>query len=421
MKLTEQEQLILSGREGPARQRAMEILVMYGEAMQADKLLDIESVGLTISCPYPVDRHADMVMEDYNAVFSYASLNSLEVYDIPRMSARCCSQATNPSPDYLRYLGITDENLYRGIEITNDFMKRTGINNTLSCVQYLVGDLITLGQHCSVQESSAVIFVNSVLGGRTNCYGEMIGGCAALLGKIPNAGLHRTENRRGTHLVKVEEIPKELYEWDLLGYYMGKKLGAAVPVFQIEIPCVTADMHKSFGASLCTTGSIDMYHMIGLTPEAFTYEQAFGSNKPIEVYTYGAEEKKKALQLLDYAAEEEVDFVLMGCPHYSIYQMQKIAALLEGKKTKARLIIMTTWIIKEMADRNGYSEIIEKAGGFIMTDTCPPMIHIWPEGIKVMATDSGKMAHYTPSTRSDVSIHMGSMEHCVQAAITGKW
>lgn len=424
MLLTDEERSILDGRDGEAKQRAMEVLVMYGEALQAEKMVTVDNVSHTMSCPYPTDRHADQEFSDYDALYSYAVLCAQDgkVYqDIPKVKAFTSTCAANPSPDYLRYLGVTDEKIYKGIELTNAFLKKAGYSNLLTCTPYLVGQLTTLGEHCCMQESSAVIFVNSVLGGRTNCYGEIIAGCAALVGKIPQTGLHCDEERLGTHLVKVECVPKSIYEWDLMGYYMGKKIGAAVPVFEIDIPVITIDMHKSFGSALCTTGAIDMYHVIGHTPEAHTYEQAFGGRVPNAVFTYGEAEREEALAMLDYAKEVNVDMVLLGCPHYSIYQMQQVANLVDGGTCRAKLLVMTTQMIKDQCNRDGYTESIEKAGGFIMTDTCPMMIHYWPEGVKVMSTDSAKCAHYTPSTRPNYSIHMGSMEHCVEAALTGKW
>lgn len=425
MFLTDSEKAILSGSEGLARQRAMKLLVKYAIALRADRLIDVDNVGFSTPCPYPASRHADLEFESYEALFNYTHLNSdigEEVAEIPRVKAGCCcNHATNPNREYLAYLGIQDEKMERGFDDTNDFARRIGVNNVQTCVPHLVGHLASKGQHIVMGESAAVIFFNSVLGARTNVEGEMVGGAAALVGKVPNVGLHLDENRWGTHLILVDEVPEVLYEWDVLGYFIGKRIRSGIPVLKMDVPYISMDAHKCFGATLCTAGAADMYHIIGHTPEAATYELAFGKNTPAEVIHYGAAEKKKTLESLDFSKDENVDLVLVGCPHYTAYQIKRAAESLDNRRCKARLILMTSRTLYDQAKRNGDAEIIEKAGGFIMTDSCPPMVNLWPENSRVIATDSGKMAHYTPSKRSDVSIHMGSMEHCMQAALTGRW
>ena len=422
MKLTDEEKAVLAGSEGPARQKAMEFIVQYGIALGADRLLDTDNVLFTTPCPYPADRHADQEFDSYEAMFAYANMNSDETVPIPRMKAcHCSNHATNPNKDYLKYLNIRDEKLEKGIDDTNDFLRRVGVNNLLSCTPHLVGHLASKGEHIVCGESAAVIFLNSVFGARTNVEGDIVGGCAALVGKIPNAGLHLDENRLGTHLVIVDEVPTDLFEWDAMGYYLGKRIGAGVPVLQMDIPYVSMDAHKCFGSAICTSGAVDLYHIIGHTPEAATYEIAFGKNTPKEVIHYGAAEKEKGIKMLDFAAGDTVDLVLLGCPNYSAYQIKRLAEMVMGKKFVSKFILMTSWSIKDQAMRNGDAQIIQQAGGFILTDACPPMIGLWPENVKVMATDSAKMGHYTPSYRPDISVHMGSMEHCVQAALSGKW
>ncbi len=422
MKLTDEEKAVLAGSEGPARQKAMEFIVQYGIALGADRLLDTDNVLFTTPCPYPSDRHADQEFDSYEAMFAYANMNSDDVVEIPRMKVcHCSNHATNPNKDYLKYLGVKDEKLEKGIDDTNEFLRKAGVNNLLSCTPHLVGHLASKGEHIVCGESAAVIFLNSVFGARTNTEGDIVGGCAALVGKIPNSGLHLDENRYGTHLIIVDEVPKELYEWDVMGYYLGKRIGSGVPVLQMDIPYVSMDAHKCFASAICTSGAVELYHIIGHTPEAATYELAFGKNVPKEIIHYGAEEKEKGLKMLDFATSDDVELVLLGCPNYSTYQLKQLAEMVCGKKFKSKFIVMTSWSLKDQATRNGDTQIIEEAGGFILTDACPPMIGLWPEGVKVMATDSSKMAHYTPSYRSDISVHMGSMKHCVEAALTGKW
>ena len=164
-----------------------------------------------------------------------------------------------------------------------------------------------------------------------------------------------------------------------------------------------------------------MYHIIGHTPEAGTYELAFGANTPKETIHYGAEQEEEMRKQMDWGTDENVEMVLTGCPQLSVFQLRDIAEMLEGKQCKAKLVVMTARLVEQQARINGFAQTIEDAGGFIMTDTCPPMIRMWPEDVKVLATDSGKMAFYVPGSRPDVQIHFGSARRCIDAAVTGKW
>lgn len=423
MKLTNEEQDILNGSQGKVKQQAMKILVQYGEAVNADRLLDVDDVTFCIPCPYPCNTNADIEFENMDALFSWADLCSEdEVFtDIPKVQSRRCTSlaGVNPCKQYMEYVGIKDQKYYDGVDATDDFFKQIGVNHCLTCTPQLVGHIPAKGEHTVCGESSQVIFQNSVLGARVNCHGLVAGACAAMVGKIPNSGMHLDENRKGTHEIIVDKIPKSLFEWDLMGFWIGKHVVSGVPVIEMDVPHVTMDEHKSFGAAMCSSGQVDLYHIVGLTPEAQTRELAFSGNEPLEVFHYGEEQEKEMLEFLDYAKEDYVDTILLGCPHYSIFQIRDIAEMLEGKKCKANLIIMTARQILTQARENGYAQIIEAAGACCLTDACPPMINMWPEGTKVIATDSAKMAFYCAG--GEFNIHMGSMEHCIEAAITGKW
>jgi len=117
-----------------------------------------------------------------------------------------------------------------------------------------------------------------------------------------------------------------------------------------------------------------------------------------------------------------VDFIMLGCPHNSIEQMWLIASLLDGKKVSpsTQLWVHTPSAIRTVADRSGYTKIIEDAGGVVMSDTCPSISRFMPKGTRVTATDSAKQAHYLPAL-TGVQTWFGSVAHCIDAAITGRW
>jgi hypothetical protein len=426
VKLTDQEKAILDGKEGAARQAALDLLVRYGIAMDADRMLDVTSVACSIVNYYPQYLIDGIDPDNFDSAYAVLNMGvspcQTAGMHVPCASANANTLATAASLDYYKYLGAPKE-LIESVEKLYEFSRSHKFHDTRTCAPYLVGSLPMKGEHVAWGESSAVIFVNSVMGARTNCEGVQSSGAAAIVGKIPNAGLHLDENRFGTHLIHVEKVPKTPVEWDLMGYYCGKVVGEGAPVFIGDFGVVTLDLHKNLGAALSTTGGVDLYHIVGFTPEAPTLKAAFGDRKPIEEFAYGLAEENHAKEVLDSGKGNAVDLVLLGCPFYSINQIRKVADLLEGKKLHpgTRMIITTAWMTKALAKESGYAKTIEDAGGYITDGTCPPMVSMWPDGLTCLATDSGKMAHYSGANRNDLEIHLGDVEQCVRAALTGIW
>jgi predicted aconitase len=152
-------------------------------------------------------------------------------------------------------------------------------------------------------------------------------------------------------------------------------------------------------------------------------EEAFGKKKPVATLKFGKAERKEAYDNLNSSAKDtNVDFVVLGCPHYSIEQLWEACKLIEGHRVQSNtnLWIFTPRAIKDIADRNGYTKIITDAGATLMTDTCPALGQVSPKGVKVAVTDSAKQAHYLPAIMG-FQVWFGSQEECIQAAITGRW
>jgi predicted aconitase len=166
-----------------------------------------------------------------------------------------------------------------------------------------------------------------------------------------------------------------------------------------------------------------MYHLVGVTPEAPTWEAAFGGKAPQEVRAFGPRERAETLARINaMGTDRHVDYVMLGCPHYTIEQIWEAAQLLEGRRVHAdsALWIWTPRAIKDLADRNGYTAIIEAAGGRILTDSCSAMSRAVPPGTKVVACDSAKQAHYLPAILG-VQAWFGTTAQCVEAACSGHW
>jgi predicted aconitase len=180
---------------------------------------------------------------------------------------------------------------------------------------------------------------------------------------------------------------------------------------------------KHFGAAASSSGGVEMYHLVGITPEAMTVEQALGGGQPVDTLLYGSEERLATWRKLNAnATDTAVDYVMLGCPHYTIEQIWEAACLLEGRKVheNCELWLFTPRAIKTIADQNGYTKIIEAAGGHILSDSCSAMSRATPKGTKVVALDSAKQAHYLPAILG-LQAWFGTTADCIEAACTGRW
>jgi predicted aconitase len=300
---------------------------------------------------------------------------------------------------------------------------RMGVQMLNTCTPYQVGNVPTRGEHCAWMESSAVIYCNSVLGARTNTEGRESTSAAMLTCRIPDWGFHRDEGRLGTLGVHLDIAVESVEDWGLLGYWMGDWVQERVPVITGAGRVPNLPRLKHFGAAASSSGGVEMFHLVGVTPEANTEEQAYGGRKPAEVRHYGDRERRETLARINATAHDrQVDYVMLGCPHYTIEQIWEAAQLIEGRKVHAdcALWIFTPRAIKELANRNGYTRIIEAAGGKIMTDSCSAMSRAVPPGTKVVALDSAKQAHYLPAILG-LQAWFGTTAQCIDAACTGRW
>jgi predicted aconitase len=422
MQLTLEEQAMADGRDGPAVAAAMDLLQRYGRALGAERLVETNNVVASVSATTPFMRDFAKRGGGMDAVFSEFSLDSATVVPIPKVRAFTTHTQLGFDPAQASRMGVDEETVhfYRQGE---RFITGLGVQATNTCTPYQVGNLPTRGEHCAWMESSAVIYCNSVLGARTNTEGRESVGAAMLTQRIPYWGYHLDSNRRGTHLVRLQTTVESTADWGLLGYWIGDRVQERVPVIEGVGKLPNLARLKHFGAAASSSGGVEMYHLVGITPEAMSAEQAFGGNSPVEVLTFGEREKREAYERINSTgADRQVDYVMLGCPHYSIEQIWEVAQLLEGRQVHAEceLWIFTPRALKLLADQNGYTRTIEAAGGHLMSDSCSAMSRAAPKGTRVVALDSAKQAHYLPAILG-VQAWFGSTAECVEAACTGRW
>jgi len=410
MQLTKEENEMLDGKYGEAVQKSMEILVAMGECYDAEKMIPVASAHLL---------HGRSNTGKAGALFDK---------EMADKGGKCIIFTdTNPSgiePWAWRDIGISEEAAQEQMDYTNDFV-RMGVFLANTCTPYLIGNVPRVGGHVAWSESSAVPFVNSVLGARTNREGEPGSLTAAITGRTPAFGYHLDQNRYGDLKISVTAKLKEPHDYATLGHFAGKVAEDRVPVFTGIPPSVSWDDLKLMGAAAATSGSISLYHVVGITPEAPTEEAAFGPKKPSEIFEFGEKELRETEESLSKATAREVDMVIFGCPHASIGEIRDIARLLSGKKLKSgvELWILTPRMIGVYAEKMGYLNVIKEAGGRILCDSCPICMSqgfLKERGHKIVATNSAKMTYYI-YPHQGLLPYYGSMERCVEAAISGIW
>ncbi|MEO6388051.1 MAG: aconitase X catalytic domain-containing protein [Croceibacterium sp.] len=421
--LTNDERAMLDGRDGPAVAKAMDLLVRYAEALGAEDFVYTDNVaGVPGSSPQWVKDYYAEDGGDYRAVFSRFDLDSDEAVDVPRMNAFSCHLQGGMDPEMWRDQGMSEE-AFANFRSDEAEVAGHGIQVMKTCTPYLAGNVPVMGEHCAWMESSAVVFCNSVIGGRTNCEGRESTSAAMLAKRIPNWGFHTDEFRIGQHAIEVEVPVDSIFEWGMLGYYTGGAVEDAIPVLDGKIGEASLIKHKHFGAAAASSGGVEMYHMVGITPEARSREVAFGGPDKGTRFTYGLRERAAIYERLNSIGESDtVDYVMLGCPHYSADQIATAARMLEGRTVHANseLWIFTSRAVKATAVASGYAEILRKAGAKLMTDTCSAISQAVPKGTRVAAFDSAKQTHYLPAMMG-IEGWFGTTQECIDAACTGKW
>lgn len=427
MLLTDREKAMLDGREGRARQKAMELLVRYGEALGAERFADTTNVAgvpgqANVFLTNYYKNKKPPGASDYDVIFSFFDLDSDELVDVPQLNVHSCHLQGGYDPDNWELLGASPEAARVGRE-SEAYARDHGIKILKTCTPYLAGNVPKRGEHCAWMESSAVIYCNSVLGARTNTEGRESTSAAMLTGKIPAFGFHLDEHRFGSHSVDVAVEVESVMDWGMLGYFVGEAVQERIPVLTGRYGRPDLVRYKHFGAAAASSGGVEMYHIVGVTPEAVTRAAAFGPNRAVETFVYDAAARQRTYENLNSNARDpNVDYVMLGCPHAALEQIAEACRLLAGRKISAncRLWIFTSRAVRAQADAAGFAQIIRAAGGHLLTDTCSAIGQALPPGTRVAALDSAKQVHYLPAIMG-IQAWFGSTADCIDAALTGRW
>lgn len=377
MHLTKEEERMYDGEEGRAVEKSMEILVALGDIYGAERLVEISSAQIS------------------GVSFKTIGNAGLEYLEELSKDARVRVPSTlNPAGvdlEIWKDLGFSQEFTKKQLAIVNAYQKM-GVSTTCTCTPYLVGNVPTLGSHIAWSESSAVCYANSVLGARTNREGGPGALSAAICGRTAMYGYHLDDGRCPNFLVEVDTELKGA-DYGALGYMVGKIVGGGIPYFKFKEQ-ISIDQLKWLGAALASSGSVALYHVENTTPESNWASKVMEND--VERLDIGRMEIEETREKLSTTMKKP-DLICVGCPHASLEEIRKVAELVDGHELKNMLWVCTSISVKAAADRMGYTEIIQKAGGKIVCDTCMVVAPIEELNYKVVGVNSAKAANYVPN------------------------
>jgi predicted aconitase len=127
------------------------------------------------------------------------------------------------------------------------------------------------------------------------------------------------------------------------------------------------------------------------------------------------------LEALNGHPRQKIDYITLGCPHYHIDEIRRIAEFMDGRRVSPDTLVhlWTAGSIRYTARRNGYLDILQKAGIEVLTGSCPSS-RGYPDGVRTVAYDSAKQRMSANQEFSGAKYY-GSLETCLQTAISGFW
>lgn len=405
MLLTDSDQAMLDGAEGGAVALAMELIVATGEAMKAPALLDISGA------------HIDGCLFHGQAGLDFA-----------RLLGDLGAKVRVPTTLNVSSLDLLHPDLYRGgpasaaaaRELMDAYVEM-GCAPSWTCAPYQLPQRPRLGEQIAWGESNAIVFANSVIGARTARYGDFLDICCAITGRAPESELHTEEGRRAT-LVLDLEVPARALDseilYPVLGHLLGQLAGSEIAAITGLDDRATEDRLKALGAAAASSGAVGMFHVVGVTPEAATLEEATGEGRILRRIRVGVGELNRARSSLG-VGPGDLGAVSVGTPHFSTRELEELADLIAGKRSRVPFYVNTSREMLTAAERQGFVAQIETFGATLVTDTCTYITPIMGQVDGVVMTNSGKWAFYAPGNLG-VEVVFASLAECVESAVAGK-
>jgi predicted aconitase len=387
----------------------MRLVVRAAEVTGAHELIDISGAHVD-SCLYHGEATLDFVdrLVDGGARTSVPTTLNVGGFDLLH-------------PDLFR----GDPRVAERSRLLMDRYRALGARPTFTCAPYQLADARpALGEQVAWGESNAIAFCNSVLGARTNRYGDFIDVAAAIAGRVPYAGLHRTEERRARLVLRLaSDVPAALRDSDvlfpLLGIVLGRRAGSTVAAIDGLPARQPEDRLKALGAAAASSGSVAMFHVIGSTPEAATLDDALRHAEPEAVEDVTLGQLRAVRDELTTATGEGLGAVSLGTPHASAAELAHYVALLAGRPVHRDVQLLVSTGRDVLASAPPEEEALRAAGATILTDTCSYIAPILRPADGAVMTDSAKWAYYAPGNIG-ASVIFGSTDECIESAVSGR-
>ena len=407
--LTAEERALLNGAQGEGAAMAMRLVCDSARLLKAPSLVPVASAHID-GALYHGDSgtlFAERLVELGAKVSIRSTLN------VGALDLTGCS---------------SDRLLPHERDMARRMMKayiKLGCEPSWTCSPYQAGHRPALGSDVAWGESNAVVFCNSVLGARTNRYGDFLDIACAIAGRAPKYGLHLAENRRATFVFDVSGLPREAFTeetfWPILGSLYGRKAGTAIGVVKGVPAHPGEDALKAFGAASASTGGVGLFHIAGVTPEAPSVDAIISdaiSMETIMINQNGYLEQKKRMATVDGASR--IDAVAIGSPHLSAEEFIRLEQYVAGRKLAIPFYACTGRHALSDIDQSGLRKRLEASGITVVVDTCVVVTPIMKElSGGVLMTNSGKFAQYAPGN-TGYGVLFGSMAECVESAVTGR-
>jgi predicted aconitase len=410
MRLTDEEEAMRAGERGPASRWAIEHQISVGRYLGADDFVPVAQAH---------------IMADTE------SLGVAGVEWLERMAGLPPAERRVRIPTITDPRG-TDFAAAHGLKHTPSMLdlerraiaalEALGVLMTNTCINYQTIMPPVRGEHVAYGDTGVVIYSNSVCGARSNFEGGPSALSAGLTGRTPRYGYHLEARRRATLVVDVAWTPRELNEWGALGGIVGRLAGDywQVPLLRGIERVPGSDEMKHFGAALASYGSVALFHMAGITPEAQRPGDVSDPGRAPSVFEIG-EADIRAFQQAYTTKIEQVDIVVFSAPQLSLIEMRHVADMLDGRHANIALLVVTSPQVKPDADRMGITARIEAAGGTVLSGMCFYQSYAREmaeaNGWRRLATNSAKLTNiiggygYVPA--------LLSMAACIDAACAG--
>ena len=413
--LSDADRRLLDGAEGKAAAFAMRLLLRVGEAVGAPSFIEVTRA------------HVDGCLHHGEASLDFA-----------RHVMALGGRVRVPTTLNVGSMDLIHPELFQGppalAAAGRELMEAheaLGCLPTFTCAPYQTLFRPSFGEQIAWAESNAIVFANAVIGARTARYGDFLDLAAALAGRVPYAGLHVPENRRGTIVFALAPEAAQDFPGEALAVAVGSLVGAAsgsaVPVITGLPPTLGEDDLKALGAVAASTGSVALFHAVGLTPEAPDLAAALGGaalggREPDRTVPVTARDLGRALGTLSTAGEgAPLGAVALGTPHFSLPEFERLLPLLQKFEPAAGvdLYVNTARHTCAELDRRGWTGRLEAAGFTLVIDTCTYVTAVMRDVRGAVMTNSGKLAHYAPMNLG-VDVAFGTLSDCLASAAAGR-